>query len=94
VAIGAPGSESRYPDGLNIPGARATGRVTIVVDGRDRLGQAMNVTLKAELENLIEDEVKAGRSPSSARDLGQAFTPEEIDRMIAEGLDDIERRHV
>jgi hypothetical protein len=64
----------------------------------------MNVTLKPELEKLIEAEVKAGRSVGPgeflnkavyhyvvARDLGQEYSPEEIDRMIAEGLDDIER---
>jgi len=64
----------------------------------------MDVTLKPELENLIAAEVKAGRSSDPneflnkavyhyviARDLGQAHSPEEIDRLIAEGLDDIER---
>ena len=64
----------------------------------------MNVTLKPELEKLIEDEIKSGRSADPdeflnravyhyvvARDLGEDHTPEELDRMIAEGLDDIER---
>ena len=64
----------------------------------------MNVTLKPELEKLIEDEVKSGRSSDPneflnravyhyvvARDLGEEYTPEEIDRMIADGLDDLER---
>jgi hypothetical protein len=64
----------------------------------------MDVILKPELEKLIEDEVKSGRvsDPNEflnravyhyvvARDLGEEYTPEEIDRMIAEGLDDIER---
>ena len=64
----------------------------------------MDVILKPELEKLIEDEVKSGRSidPNEflnravyhyviARDLGEEYTPEEIDRMIAEGLDDFER---
>lgn len=64
----------------------------------------MNVTLKPELERLVEDEVKSGRSTDSseflnravyhyllARDLGEAYAPEEIDRMIAEGIDDLER---
>ncbi|MBK5292148.1 MAG: hypothetical protein JJE04_10780 [Acidobacteriia bacterium] len=64
----------------------------------------MNVTLKPELEKLIAAEVKAGRSTGPdeflnkavyhyvvARDLGQEYTPEEIDRMIEEGLDDVER---
>jgi predicted transcriptional regulator len=64
----------------------------------------MDVILKPELEKLIEDEVKSGRSSDPneflnravyhyvvARDLGEVYTPEEIDKMIAEGLDDIER---
>jgi hypothetical protein len=64
----------------------------------------MDVILKPELERLIEDEVKSGRTSDPneflnravyhyvvARDLGEEYTPEEIDRMIAEGLDDIER---
>ena len=64
----------------------------------------MDVILKPELEKLIEDEVKSGRASDHneflntavyhyvvARDLGEEYTPEEIDRMIAEGLDDIER---
>jgi len=37
----------------------------------------MNVTIKPELEKLI--------------DLGEEYTAEEIDQMIGEGLDDIER---
>ena len=64
----------------------------------------MNVILKPELEKLVEDEVKSGRSndPNEflnkavyhyvlARDLGEEYAPEEIDRMIAEGLSDIDR---
>jgi antitoxin ParD1/3/4 len=64
----------------------------------------MDVMLKPELEKLVEDEVKSGRSTDRneflnravyhyvlARDLGEDYAPEEIDRMIAEGLDDIER---
>jgi antitoxin ParD1/3/4 len=64
----------------------------------------MDVTLKPELEKLVEDEVKSGRSTDPneflnkavyhyvlARDLGENYAPEEIDHMIAEGLDDIER---
>ena len=64
----------------------------------------MNVTLRPELEKLIEDEVKSGRSTDPnefinravyhyvvARDLGEEYTPEEIDRMIADGLDDLDR---
>jgi antitoxin ParD1/3/4 len=63
----------------------------------------MNVTLKPELEQLIDQEVKSGRSTDSneflnravyhyvlARDLGQEYSPEEMDRMIAEALDEIE----
>ena len=62
----------------------------------------MNVILKPELEKLIENDVKSGRAADSndflnravyhyvvARDLGEEYTVEEIDRMIAEGLDDI-----
>ena len=65
---------------------------------------AMNVNLKPELETLIAGEVKAGRASDPgeflnravyhyvvARDLGQEYSPEEIDRMICEGLDDIDR---
>ena len=63
----------------------------------------MNVTLKPELEKLIDDEVKAGRSPDPAeflnravyhfvvaRDLGQEFTPEEVDSLIGEGLNELD----
>lgn len=65
---------------------------------------AMNVNLKPELETLIAGEVKAGRASDPgeflnravyhyvvARDLGQEYTPEEIDRLICEGLDDVDR---
>jgi predicted transcriptional regulator len=64
----------------------------------------MDVTLKPELEKLIEDEVKSGLATGPneflnravyhyvlARNLGEAYTSEEIDRMIDEGLDDIQR---
>ncbi len=64
----------------------------------------MHVTLKPEWEKFIDDEVKAGRSTDPdefinkavyhfvvARDLGQEYTPEEIERLVAEGLDDFER---
>ena len=64
----------------------------------------MNVELKPELEILIAGEVKAGRASDPgeflnravyhyvvARDLGQEYTPEEIDRLICEGLDDVDR---
>jgi hypothetical protein len=60
--------------------------------------------MKPELEKLVEDEVKSGRSTDPdeflskavyhyilARDLGEEYTPKEIDGMIAEGLDDIHR---
>jgi antitoxin ParD1/3/4 len=65
---------------------------------------SLNVSLKPELEKFNEDELKSGRSTDSneflnravyhyviARDLGEEYTPEEIDKMIEEGLDDIER---
>lgn len=64
----------------------------------------MNVILKPEIEKLVEEEVKSGRSTDPnellnkavyhyvlARDLGEEYTLEEIDRLIAEGLDDIVR---
>jgi antitoxin ParD1/3/4 len=64
----------------------------------------MDVRLKPELDKLIEDEVKSGRSADLneflnkavyhyvlARDLGEEYTPEEIDELIAEGLDEIDR---
>lgn len=64
----------------------------------------MNITLKPELERIVAGEVKAGRAVDPdeflnkavyhyvlARDLGQEYTSEEIDRMIAEGLSDIEQ---
>lgn len=67
----------------------------------------MDVRLKPELEKLIEDEVKSGRSTDPneflskavyhyvlARDLGEEYTPQEIDELIGEGLDDIERGEV
>jgi len=64
----------------------------------------MNVTLNPELEKRIEDEVNSGRSAGPdeflnravyhylvARDLGEEYTPEEIETIIAEGLDDLNR---
>ena len=64
----------------------------------------MNVTLKPELEKLIENELKERRSENVddflnkavyhyvlARDLGEAHTPDSLDHMIADGLEDIER---
>jgi hypothetical protein len=67
----------------------------------------MDVTLKPELETLIAAEVKAGRASDPgeflnkavyhyvlARHLGQEYASEEIDRMICEGLDDINRSDV
>ena len=67
----------------------------------------MNLSLTPELEKLIEDEVKSGRYADSgeflnkavyhyviARELGEEYTPEEIESLIAEGLDDIDRGNV
>jgi len=67
----------------------------------------MIVTLKPELEKLIEAEVQSGRAADSsqflnravyhyvvARDLGEEYTPEEMDKMIAAGLGDIERGNI
>jgi len=64
----------------------------------------MNVTLKPELEKLIEDEVKSGRSPDPdeflnkavyhyvvARDLGEEYSREQIEEKIARGLAQVER---
>jgi antitoxin ParD1/3/4 len=64
----------------------------------------MDITLKPELEKLIEEDVKSGRSTDPneflnravyhyvvARELGEEYTPEEINTLIDEGLDDIER---
>ena len=64
----------------------------------------MDVTLKPEIAKLVEAEVESGRSSDPndflnravyhfllARDLGEEYTAEEIDRLIAAGLDDIER---
>lgn len=63
----------------------------------------MNITLNPEVEKLIDDDVKSGRyaDPAeflnmavqhfvTARDLGQEFRPEEIDKLIAEGLEDLD----
>jgi len=67
----------------------------------------MNLNLTPELEKLIEDEVKSGRSADCAeflkkaayhyvvaRDLGEAYSPEEIENLIVEGLADIDRGDV
>jgi predicted transcriptional regulator len=67
----------------------------------------MNITLSPEIEKVVEDEVKSRRSADPnefvhravyhylvARDLGEEYAPEEIDGMIAEGLEDIERGNV
>ena len=64
----------------------------------------MRVTLRPELERLIEDEVKSGRSTNRnefldkavyhyvvARDLGDHYTREEIEEKIARGLAQAER---
>lgn len=64
----------------------------------------MNVTLKPELEKLIQDEVNAGRASDSneflnkavyhyivARDLGEEYSREEIEEKITRGLAQVER---
>lgn len=64
----------------------------------------MNVTVKPEFEKRIKDEVSAGRVSDAeefvnkalyhyivAKELGQDYAPEELDRLIAEGLEDIQR---
>ena len=63
----------------------------------------MNVTIAPELQKLIDDEVRSGRSASAdeflskavyhyvlARGLGEEYTREELEQFIAEGLQDIE----
>lgn len=67
----------------------------------------MNVTLKPELEKLAAEDVESGRASdineflnravyhyALARDLGEHYTVEEFDEMIAAGLDDIDRGEV
>ena len=67
----------------------------------------MNVTLKPELEKLIEEEVKSGRSTDPnefldkavyhfvlARDLGEEYSRAEIDEKIARGLAQAERGEI
>jgi antitoxin ParD1/3/4 len=67
----------------------------------------MEINLKPEIEKLIQDEVKSGRiaDPNEflnravyhyviARDLGEEYTPEEIDRLIDEGLQDVDTGNV
>jgi len=64
----------------------------------------MNVTLKPEVAKLIEDELKSGRSADAgefidkavyhfvvARDLGQAYSRQELEEKIARGMAQIER---
>lgn len=64
----------------------------------------MNVTLRPEVEKLIENEVKSGRSTGPdefldkavyhylvARDLGEDHSREEIEEKIARGLAQSER---
>ena len=64
----------------------------------------MNVELDPETERLIAKEVQSGRSPSAnefisravkhfviARELGEEYTPEEIEAKIARGLASLER---
>jgi Arc/MetJ-type ribon-helix-helix transcriptional regulator len=63
----------------------------------------MNITLNPEVGKLIEGEVKSGRysNPAEflneavhhfviARDLGPEFSPAEVDKLIAEGLEDLD----
>jgi Arc/MetJ-type ribon-helix-helix transcriptional regulator len=63
----------------------------------------MNITLNPEVQKLIDDEVKSGRysDPAeflniavqqfvTARDQGQEFSPEEVDKLVAEGLEDLD----
>lgn len=64
----------------------------------------MDLTLKPELERLIEAELNSGRSTSPdefldkaiyhyviARDLGEEYTREEVEEKIARGLAQAER---
>ena len=63
----------------------------------------MNITLNPEVEKLIDDEVKSGRysNPAEllnqavhhfviARDFGQEFSPGEVDKLLAVGLEDLD----
>jgi antitoxin ParD1/3/4 len=65
---------------------------------------SMNVALRPEVEKLIEDEIKSGRSTDPAefldravyhyviaRDLGEEHSREEIEEKIARGLAQAER---
>jgi predicted transcriptional regulator len=67
----------------------------------------MDVTLRPEVEQLIENEVQAGRSTTRdeflekavfhyvvARDLGEDYTREEVEEKIARGLAQAERGEV
>ena len=64
----------------------------------------MEVRLNPEIERVLADEVRSGRSHDSAeflnravyhylvaREFGEEYTPEQIDTLIGEGLEDIER---
>jgi predicted transcriptional regulator len=64
----------------------------------------MNVTLRSEVERVIENEIQAGRSTTRdeflekavfhyvvARDLGEDYTREEVEEKIARGLAQAER---
>jgi predicted transcriptional regulator len=64
----------------------------------------MNVTLRSEVERVIENEIQAGRSTTRdeflekavfhyvvARDLGEDYTREEVEEKIACGLAQAER---
>ena len=64
----------------------------------------MNVELDQDTERLITEEVRTGRSPNAkefikravkhfiiARELGEEYTPEEIEEKIARGIASLER---
>jgi hypothetical protein len=63
----------------------------------------MDSTRNPEVGKLIDNELKSGRYSDHAeflnqavhhfliaRDLGQEFSPEEVDKLIAEGLEDLD----
>jgi predicted transcriptional regulator len=67
----------------------------------------VEVTLNPEIEKVVAEEVSSGRSNDPAeflnravyhylvaRELGEEYTPEQIDALIGEGLDDVERGDV
>lgn len=67
----------------------------------------MNVELDEDTQRLVEEEIKTGRSRNPgdfigravkhfviARELGEEFTPEEVEAKIARGLEQVERNEV